>query len=72
LVAELQRAGGRGDHAVVGVLGRLDVGAGADAERLPEVVDQPVQRRSLHFGHVLHARSVADGCEVPTPEVLDH
>jgi len=32
-VAELQRAGGHGDHAAVGVLGRLDVGAGADAER---------------------------------------
>ena len=85
-VAELQRAGGRGDHAAVGVLGRLDVGAGADTERRPEVddeqrrrrrrqrqpgvrrrtlqvvkvVDQPVQRRSRHSGHVLHAHSIAD------------
>ena len=36
-VAELQRAGGHGDHAAVGVLGRLDVGAGADAERRPRL-----------------------------------
>ncbi len=44
-VAELQRAGGRGDHAAVGVLGRLDVGAGADAERRPEVDDEQRRRR---------------------------
>jgi hypothetical protein len=36
-VAELPRAGGHGDHAAVGVLGRLDVGAGADAERRPRL-----------------------------------
>ena len=34
-VAELPRVGGHGDHAVVRVLGRLDVDAGADAERRP-------------------------------------
>jgi hypothetical protein len=35
-IAELQRAGGHGDHAAVGVLGRLDVGAAADEKRRPE------------------------------------
>jgi hypothetical protein len=39
-VAELQRAGRHGDHAAVGVLGRLDVGAGADPERRPQVDDE--------------------------------
>src|SRR3954469_4172536 len=39
-VAELQGAGRRGEHDAVGVLGRLDVGAGADAERRPEVDDE--------------------------------
>src|SRR5919198_169504 len=42
-VAELQRTGGHGDHAAVGVLGRLDVSDGANAERRPEVDDE--QRR---------------------------
>ena len=90
-IAELERAGGRGDHAAVGVLGRLDVGAGADAEGRPEVdneqrrrrwrqrqpgvrrrtlqvvevVDQPVQRRSRHSGHVLHAHRIADAPPAP-------
>ena len=90
-VAELQGAGERRHHDAVGVPGRLEVGAGADAERRPEVddehrrrhrrqrqprvrrralevvevVDQPVQRRSRHSGHVLHAsqhRRRTGGC----------
>ena len=80
-VAELQRAGERADDDPVGVLGRLEITAGASAKRrsevddqqrrrrrwqrqpgvgrralqVVEVVDQLVQRRSRHSGHVLHA-----------------
>ena len=80
-VAELQRAGERADDDPVGVLGRLEITAGASAKRrsevddqhrrrrrwqrqpgvrrralqVVEVDDQPVQRRSRHSGHVLHA-----------------
>lgn len=43
-VAELEGATGRGDHAAVGVLGRLDVGAGTNEERCPEVDDEERRR----------------------------
>src|SRR5699024_2982832 len=48
-IAELQRSGGDGDHAPVGVLGWFGVAAAAETERLAEVDDeQRARHRRQH------------------------